>query len=59
MHFSLVLVLKNLTIDVTTLVDTERNIHIADVINVHVMLRFTFRLAAAGHIKYLQCKAVS
>jgi hypothetical protein len=30
-----------------------------DVINVHVMLRFAFRLAAVRHMQYSDCKAVS
>jgi hypothetical protein len=32
------------------LVGTESDINLDDVINVHVMLRFTFRLAAEQHI---------
>jgi len=41
------------------LVGTESNIHIADVTNIPVMLRFTFRLAAVRHISYSHFKAVS
>ena len=41
------------------LVGTEYNVHIADAINVHVMLRFTFHLAALGHVSYSHFKAVS
>jgi hypothetical protein len=41
------------------LVGTESDINLDDVINVHVMLRFAFRLAAVRHMQYSDCKASS
>ena len=41
------------------LAGTESDINLDDVINVHVMLRFTFRLAAVRYMLYSDCKAAS